>query len=160
YHNYALQAMIEIVDAGRHLGLPLHQEPRFRAMIEAPLGYAYPNGQFPAINDSDPGHLDSFQTSFLWAWQTYGDPKFAHAWAGNDKTKLATLLGPNTANQSVVETRSRNLEGVGLAVLRRGSGAGANCVMLDYGPHGGGHGHFDKLNIVMFANGREWLLDP
>lgn len=160
YHNYALQAMIEIADAGRRLGLPLHQEQRFRAMIEAPFGYAYPNGQFPAINDSDPGHLESFQGSFLWAWQAYGDPIFAHAWAGNDKAKLATLLGPNAVPKSVIETRSRNLEGAGLAVLRRGSGAGAACVMLDHGPHGGGHGHFDKLNIVLYSGGREWILDP
>ena len=27
-------------------------------------------------------------------------------------------------------------------------------------PHGGGHGHFDKLNLMLYANGREWLLDP
>ena len=67
YHNYALQAMIEIVDAGRRLGLPLHKEPRFRKMIEAPLQCAYPNGQFPAMNDSDPSFVSSFNASFLWA---------------------------------------------------------------------------------------------
>jgi oligo-alginate lyase len=32
--------------------------------------------------------------------------------------------------------------------------------MIDHGPHGGAHGHYDKLNIVLFANGQEWLLDP
>lgn len=161
YHNYALQAMIEIVDAGRRLGLPLHEEPRFRAMIEAPLAYAYPNGQFPAINDSDPGHISSFQASFLWAWHTYSDPLFAHAYAAGDRGKLSALLGPEAVPKPVISTRSQNLEDAGLAILRRGDGSNAVCVMLDHGPHGGsGHGHFDKLNIVLFAGGKEWLLDP
>lgn len=161
YHNYALQALIEIVDAGRRLGLPLHEEPRFRAMIEAPLTYAYPNGQFPAINDSDPGHVNSFQASFLWAWHTYSDPVFAHAYAAGDRAKLSALLGPQAVSKPVISTRSQNLEDAGLAILRRGAGSNAVCVMLDHGPHGGsGHGHFDKLNIVLFAGGKEWLLDP
>ena len=46
--------MVEIVDAGRRMGLALHKEPRFRQMLTSPLRCAYPNGQFPAINDSDP----------------------------------------------------------------------------------------------------------
>jgi hypothetical protein len=51
----------------------------------------------------------------------------------------------------------------GLAILRQGEGKDASCVVMDYGPHGGdsgGHGHYDKLSITLFANGREWLLDP
>jgi hypothetical protein len=44
--------------------------------------------------------------------------------------------------------------------LRQGNGAAAACVFLDYGPHGGGHGHMDKLQLLLYANGREWLLDP
>ncbi len=38
-----------------------------------------------------------------------------------------------------------------------------SCIFIDYGPHGGdsgGHGHYDKFNFMLFANGREWLLDP
>ncbi|MBL8793659.1 MAG: alginate lyase family protein [Planctomycetia bacterium] len=160
YHHYALQAMIEIVDAGRRLGLPLHEEPRFKAMLLAPLRCAYPNGQFPAINDSDPGSIDSFRPSFLWGWRTYGDERFARAYAGRDPQQLAALLGPDARPGPVVETKSENLADAGLAVLRGGQGADAACVMLDYGPHGGGHGHYDKLSIVLFAGGREWLVDP
>lgn len=160
YHNYALQAMIEIVDAGRRLGLPLHEEPRFQAMLLAPLKCAYPNGQFPAINDSDPGTIDSFRPAFLWGWRTFGEVRFARAYAGSDRQKLSALLGPDALPGPVVETKPENLADAGLAVLRRGSGADAACLMLDYGPHGGGHGHYDKLNIVLFSGGREWLLDP
>ena len=48
----------------------------------------------------------------------------------------------------------------GLVVLRQGIGAEAVAAFLDYGQHGGGHGHFDKMNFTLFAYGREWLLDP
>jgi hypothetical protein len=160
YHNYALQAMIEIVDAGRRLGLPLHEEPRFKAMLLAPLKCAYPNGQFPAINDSDPSTIDSFGPSFLWGWRTYSDERLARAYAGSDRQKLSLLLGTDAQPGPIVEPKPENLADAGLAVLRRGRGADAACLMLDYGPHGGGHGHYDKLNIVLFASGREWLLDP
>jgi len=160
YHNYALQAMIEIVDAGRRLELPLHQELRFRKMIEAPLQCAYPNGQFPAINDSDPTFLSSFNGSFLWAWEIYREPVFAQAYAGGDLNRLRKLLGPDAQVQPYLESRSINLPDAGLAILRRGQGADAICVMVDHGSHGGAHGHYDKLNVVLFANGREWLLDP
>jgi hypothetical protein len=160
YHNYALQAMIEIVDAGRRLGMPLHQEQRFRKMIEVPLQCAYPNGQFPAINDSDRAFVSNFNDSFLWAWDVYREPVFAQAYAGGNLARLKTLLGPDARVEPFLETRSLNLADAGLAILRRGQGANAVCAMTDHGPHGEAHGHYDKLNIVLFANGQEWLLDP
>jgi len=160
YHNYALQAMREIIDAGRRMGLPLHNEVAFRRMLESPLGLTYPNGQFPAINDSDHGFINSFGESFRWAWEVYGEERFAQAFAGGDPVRLASLLGAGAKPKPFLETRSTNLEDSGLAILRRGQGADSVCVMLDHGPHGGSHGHFDKLNIVLYAGGREWLLDP
>jgi hypothetical protein len=141
YHNYALQAMVEIADAGRRMGLPLHEAPKFRLMIEGPARAAYPDGRFPAINDSDPASVDVFRWAYDWAAKVYNEPDFA------------TKTG-------VVPTKSDVLEESGLAILRQGEGKEAVCAMMDFGPHGGGHGHFDKLGIMLFANGREWLLDP
>lgn len=160
YHHYALQAMLEIVEAGRRMGLNLHEAPKFRAMIEAPLKYAYPNGQFPAINDSDVSHIDGFREMFLWAWKTYGDEKFAHAYARGDAAKLKALLGESAVPSPSLAMDSAHLAGAGLVALRRGSGENAVCVFVDYGEHGGGHGHPDKLNICLYALGREWVLDP
>jgi len=160
YHNYALQAMIEIADAGRRLGLPLHQEPAFRRMIESPLALTYPNGQFPAMNDSDHAFVGSFGGAFRWAWEVYGEERFAHAAAGGNAAQLEAFLGPGVKPRPFLETRSANLADIGLAILRRGTGANAACVMMDHGPHGGSHGHYDKLNIVLYTAGQEWLLDP
>jgi hypothetical protein len=52
----------------------------------------------------------------------------------------------------------------GVAILREASGdytarPDSTAVSLSYGPHGGGHGHSDKLNIVLYAQGRQWIPD-
>lgn len=160
YHRYALQAMIEIVEAGRRMGLPLHEKPRFRAMFTGPLQAAYPDGSLPVINDSDPMGLGGFRRMFRWAWNTWHDPIFARACARRDADKLRELLGPDATVQWPLATGSSVLEDAGLVRLEAGTGPRTTCAFLDYGPHGGGHGHFDKLNITLYANGREWLLDP
>ena len=63
-------------------------------------------------------------------------------------------LGEETG---VPVTRSVNMEGTGLAVLRREKGK--QYLSLDYGDYGGGHGHPDRLAVTWFADGRRWLCD-
>lgn len=59
--------------------------------------------------------------------------------------------------QGVPVTKSVNMKGTGLAVLRQKGGA--HYLSLDYGDYGGGHGHPDRLAVTWFANGRRWLSD-
>lgn len=160
YHNYALQALIETMDVTRRLGMRLQDHPKVKMTITGPLRAAYPNGQYPAINDSDPGDTGIFAWAFEWGWKTYHDPVLAQAVARGNADKLREMLGPDAVVQWPPAIASEALTGVGLAILRRGSGPDAVCTFLDYGPHGGGHGHSDKLNLMLYANGREWLLDP
>ncbi len=141
YHFYALQALMKIADAGRGLGLELHDDPRFRRLFDGPRAACWPDGSFPAINDSDPVKLTNYRSIYNWAAQRYDDPSY--------RDLLANL-----------PTHSQSLDAAGLAILRQGQGAQAVSVMLDFGPHGGGHGHFDKLQLLLFARGREWLPDP
>ncbi|MGZ8398775.1 MAG: heparinase II/III domain-containing protein, partial [Gemmatimonadales bacterium] len=47
------------------------------------------------------------------------------------------------------------VEGQGLAVLRQGD----RYASLEAGTSGGGHGHPDRLNLVVHANGEYWLPD-
>lgn len=159
YQNYALQAMLSIVDVGRRLGLPLHQEPKFRKLLESSLDVTYPNGQYPAINDSDPSSFQNFNLSYQWAWDVYKEPRFAQALAYGNPERLKQLLGPDAVPVSPLNTKSIDLPDAGMAILRVGEAEKQSCVFFDYGQHGGGHGHYDKLNITLFAAGREWLFD-
>jgi hypothetical protein len=53
--------------------------------------------------------------------------------------------------------RSALLEGQGIAVLRRD--AAATFIALDYGHSGGGHGHPDRLNLLLARESDRWLDD-
>ncbi|HEX5436429.1 MAG TPA: heparinase II/III family protein [Gemmatimonadaceae bacterium] len=53
--------------------------------------------------------------------------------------------------------RSALLEAQGIAVLRRN--AGRTYVALDYGHSGGGHGHPDRLNLLLATGSDVWLDD-
>jgi hypothetical protein len=55
---------------------------------------------------------------------------------------------------------SRNAAGSGYAILQRGSGVQATWLCLKYGPHGGGHGHPDKNNFVLYSRGQVLFPDP
>jgi hypothetical protein len=51
--------------------------------------------------------------------------------------------------------RSALIEGQGLALLRTGN----RYASLECGPSGGGHGHPDRLNLTLHADGEYWLPD-
>lgn len=160
YHNYALSPMIEIADAARRMGIDLYTHPRLKLFILGPINAMYPDGSFPVTNDSDPANLRMFTWAYEWAWKTYREPVFAQAAAMGDTKKLAEMLGTDAKVEWPPAPTSRVLEASGFAMLRQGEGPAASCAVIDFGPHGGGHGHFDKLELLLFANGREWFLDP
>ena len=51
------------------------------------------------------------------------------------------------------EPGSTNLEVPGVAALRSGALATQTMAMVDYGPHGGDHGHYDKLGLSLWVGG-------
>ena len=55
------------------------------------------------------------------------------------------------------EPRSALLEGQGIAVFRRD--AARAYIALDYGHSGGGHGHPDRLNLLLAHDATRWLDD-
>jgi hypothetical protein len=71
YHNYALMPLLDTVDMTRRLGMDLYRHPRLKAAILGPLHAAYPNGRFPAINDSDPADWNMLGWAFEWGWNAY-----------------------------------------------------------------------------------------
>ena len=147
YHMYALSAIMQHLDAARHIGITLAENPKLKSHCPAPAQLAYPNGQFPAINDSDRVSLSSYRHVYRWGLEYFRD------------NTLAPFADPASAAPST-PLPSRDLPGIGLANLRMGTGSDAACVFVDYGIHGDGHGHPDKLNLVLYGLGRELFLDP
>ncbi len=72
------------------------------------------------------------------------------------------LRDGNFANSGVFRNGCSLLPSTGLAVLRQRAGdftadRQATAAALSYGPYGGGHGHPDKLSLVVHAQGRQWI---
>ncbi len=148
YHHYALQAIITHLTVLQRLGITFKDNKRLMSMWTAPLQTAWPDGSIPAINDSNPSNIRRFGRANAWAWTYFRDDTFK-PWADGA-----------TPEQQNVHLSSAALRSAGLVVLRQGTGADAVAAMVDFGEHGGGHGHPDKLNLMLYAFGREIMPDP
>ena len=144
YHFYALRAVEETVRAAQACGADLTAEPALKKMYLAPLQLAYPNGQLPAFNDGDRAFIKGYRRMYAFAAETWDDPEL----------KQFAETGQVQPMPSAV------YKDAGLAYLRRGKGDRAVAAILDYGQHGGHHGHPDKLQVTLYALGREIFLDP
>ncbi len=69
---------------------------------------------------------------------------------------LLEMLPELPASEALWEPKSVLLESQGLAILR----TDGRYVSLECGPHGGGHGHPDRLQVTVYADGVYWLPDP
>ncbi len=146
YHFYALEAIKVILEAATRAGLDFSENAGLKSLWLGPVSLAWPNGSFPVLNDGDQGGLFHHKAIYEWGANYFKDPA------------LATIGSTNAS--AIVPSKSVALTDIGLAVLRRGSAGNAVCAILDYGEHGGHHGHPDKLNLMLYARNREFFLDP
>jgi len=153
YHFYTLSALVPLVEAARHGGIDLYGEP-LKRMFEAPIALAMPNMKLPAFNDSRETGLNA--NLYELAYARYQDPVFVRALAGSKRTEeFALWFGVDTLPQPEKSAlQSHNDPSGGYGVLQRGTGQQATWLCLKYGPHGGGHGHYDKLTFVLYAGGQ------
>jgi hypothetical protein len=75
-------------------------------------------------------------------------------------TQVADILGGyrqpliNSTSAPAAITKSYDSFGFGFAVLRHPANNNKlDYIGLDYGMHGGGHGHNDKLNVILYSQG-------
>jgi len=161
YHFYTLSALIHLAEAAFHCGINLY-DARLQRMFDGPLQMAMPNLVLPAFNDSH--EVDLTRQTWLYeiASSRFQHGDYARILARSQRTTEGTLLrGVKTPRSVQAPSASgRDFRGSGFAILARGSGPNATWFGLDYGPHGGGHGHPDKLAFVLFARGHVLAPDP
>ncbi|MCY2993567.1 MAG: heparinase II/III family protein [Planctomycetota bacterium] len=74
---------------------------------------------------------------------------------------LGRLSGKHPDSASVIRLETSHIyPAAGYAVLQQGQGRDATWLCLKYGPHGGGHGHPDKLNFILYSRGKVLGFDP
>jgi hypothetical protein len=118
------------------------QEPKLRRLFDYPLKIVMANQFTPNIGDEG-----SVKARGITGWR-----------ASTYKTAFEQWGEPAYVTGDPLTTVSDNMSAYGLAMLRTGRGADAMGLSLYYGP-GGGHGHYDRLNIELFAKGERLLPD-
>ncbi len=170
YHFYTVYALLTLAKAMRHVpGHDLRQRPELRAMLLAPIQSAYPDWSLPAPNDcwyfislladcchGVPQAPAFYEIATAWYDEPYFDQVLQRAYQQSPRDSLDALLFgraelPTTALSAVA---SAHLAASGYAILRNNNGDDQRYLLLKYGPHGGGHGHPDKLNLMLYAHGQ------
>ena len=103
-----------------------------------------PDGRMPALNDAGTAEVK---------------PKMAAAVRFYPSRADFRYFATDGADGSLPEYRSVALEYSGSVVMRTGWGANDIWAYMDCGPVGRGHQHEDKLNVLLWAYGKEMLTE-
>jgi hypothetical protein len=156
YQLFAVAAMIPAMETAARQGRDLwsYDNCRVKRLFDSPMRYAYPDGTAPGIHDSGRAKLGSWETqSYDYAYLRYGDDRFAGL-VNNSPRQLhpsPAIYFPSRIFKDVPEPKSMAYPSTffasqGYAILRDAN----TFLLMDCGPHGGVHGHPDKLNLLVF----------
>jgi hypothetical protein len=161
YHFYALRALVATAQMAKRAGIDLwSQEPALLSLFQGPMGVALPNGTLPAFNDSNP--VDLYAQDYLYeeAYAASMDRSFLPVMAKYGRTSREALLFGVAVVPRAQELvlKSEVFADAGYATLR--NNRNDLTLIAKFGPHGGAHGHYDKLSFVLYSQGRVMGIDP
>jgi hypothetical protein len=161
YHFYTMSALWPLAEAARNCGIDLYG-PELRGMFDAPLIFSMPNLHLPAFNDSTERDVMETRALYELGYARYHNPDYLRVLSrGDRKNDHALWFGePDLPKAPAKSLKSINYPRSGYAILTGGKAADASWLCMKYGPHGGGHGHPDKLNFVLYARGQVIGVDP
>ena len=161
YHVYAVSTLREVAETFERSGIPAAREPKLRLAHDALLHFRLPDGTFPAVNDAHLGQKLRAPDFELFHHLDH-DPVHAGLLQGlgkgRERTEAFLLYGDPIGETASLRRRSTTFHQAGMGLLNLGAQGNELCVLLDYGQTVAGHGHMDKLNLVLSAHGR--LLVP
>jgi oligo-alginate lyase len=96
------------------------------------------------------------------AYSRYRDERYLVALAPANRTgDFALWFGVGELPERAPEAMpSTDYPSSGYAVFRNGEGENGTWLRLKYGPHGGGHGHYDRLSFVLCRDAQVISPDP
>lgn len=161
YHFYTLSSLWGLTEAAYNCGIDLYCD-ELKSLFDGPIRFAMPDLRLPAFNDSGEVALKGRASIYELAFARYGEPKHAYLIStGNRQNDFALQFGVGDLGSGTsLQWESTNYPNSGYAILAAGEGEKATWLCMKYGPHGGGHGHPDKLNFVLYADGDIVAPDP
>lgn len=161
YHFFTVDGLWPLAEAARNCGIDLYT-PDLKKMFDGPLTLATPEMTLPAFNDSTEVDLKGKADLYELGYARFRNPLYAAILSRSKRDSEEALFWGVTElpKADAISAGSRNAEVSGYAMLERGQGTQATWLCLKYGPHGGGHGHNDKLSFVLYARGMTVAPDP
>ncbi len=160
YHFFALRALLPAMQSMRRAGILL-DDSRIREMFIGPIQFVQPDGTLPLVND---GSLQSYATNLRELYEQaaalFDDEEVAAPLEvfGRGNTVEGIVYGLKVVKEGGWEDpESINKPNNGMSTLRSSTPAGETLALVDYGPHGGIHGHPDKLSVSLWM-GSDLLL--
>lgn len=159
YQFFAMSALSLSLETAARQGIDLWSFDDFRVkkLFDSPARYGYPDNSAPGIGDSSRAHYGGADAiSYDYAWLRFGDPAYA-AFIGISPRRLqfsegiyepARVFQPIPPAQAV-KLGSTLFESLGQGILRDDH----VYALLNYGPVGPVHSHFDKLNLILYLVG-------
>lgn len=171
YHLFGRHALIAGLEALARKGVDLYgfEQCRFKNLFDSPLKYAYPDSTAPGINDSGRAAVGGSWEAMAYdfAYLRYGDANYGRIVNGamrqimqSSACYFPTVIYNELPEKPLEGLKSLIFDTLGYAILRGSEGDSATYLLMDYGPHGGTHGHPDKLNLILFADGDELAGEP
>ncbi len=159
YHFYALDPLLQLAEMAFRNGIDLFAELSLRKMFEAPLRFALPDGSLPQFNDSGSVNVFNYDRFYEAAYHRYEDPLFLSVLGRRARGREALFWGKESVEGGTrLELASEVFPVSGNAILR--APGSDHTIAFKFGPHGGGHGHYDKLNFISYALGGIMAVDP
>lgn len=149
YNNWVVSEfahILEVADLNDLRGeLPDDYLAKMEKMFNYLLYASMPNGAIPGLNDSGNADVRALLTTAFDLFPERTDFQFVATGRAYGEPPLPT---------------SYAFPWSGHYVMRSGWDADATYMLLDAGPFGFGHQHEDKLSFVLWAKGRQHVLDP
>jgi hypothetical protein len=159
YHFYALEPLFVLAEMAARNGHDLYAEYPLYKMFDAPLRFALPDWTLPNFNDSGNVSILGYGKTYEVAYRRYDKPEFALIPASGSRGREGLYWGADSLPKGEApQLESAIFPHSGNALLR--APGSDHTIAFKFGPHGGGHGHYDKLNFIYYARGGMMAVDP
>jgi hypothetical protein len=159
YHFFALTPLLHTREMAVRAGIALPEAAALKHMLDAPLACVFPDNTLPNFSDSGYTNLSGEARLYDIGYRIFNDARYLTVAASAPRGIEGLLWGADSLQGRQPEPlTSTLLESAGIAVLR--VAGGDHTLAIKFGPHGSGHGHFDKLSFISYANRARQAVDP
>lgn len=158
YHYYALQAFMGFEKFACNTPYSLLDKPFYPRMLSLPLQLLMPDMTLPKVNDCVDGqeklsHSDIYEFAFQYYQKAEYGQLLSYLYRDTPRHNLDALFygAPLNAGTLSVPTGLEHNPAAGFTLIRSAPG---RTVCLKHGPYGGEHDHYDRLNMIVFNNGK------